>query len=48
MIELLIAIFQVNYPDGVYKVNPIGTTNMKVIHSTEIIKWLKGVKDRIV
>lgn len=48
MIELLIAIFQVNYPNGVYKVNPIGTSDMKAMRSSEIIKWFKSVKDRIV
>jgi hypothetical protein len=47
MIGTLIAIFEVNYPDSFYKVNPIDTTNMQGIHSSEIIKWLKSLKDRV-
>ena len=47
MVGTLIAIFEVNYPDGFYKVNPIGTTDMQGIHSTGIIKWLKSIKQRI-
>ena len=47
MIELLVSIFEVNYSDGFYKVNPIGTTNMQGIHASEIIKWLKDVKERV-
>ena len=44
MIGTLIAILEVNYPDGFYKVNPIDTTNMQGIHSSEIIKWLKSLR----
>ena len=47
MIELLVSIFEVNYSDGFYKVNPIGTTNMQGMHASEIIKWLKDVKERV-
>ena len=46
MIGILVAIFEVNYPNGFYKVNPIGTTDMQGIHSSEIIKWLKSLKGR--
>lgn len=41
MINLLIAIFEVNYPNGFYKANPINTTNMSGVHSSEIISWLR-------
>ena len=47
MIRTLVAIFEVNYPNGFYKVNPIGTTNMQGIHSSEIIKWLKSLKNKV-
>ena len=47
MIETLVAIFEVNYPNDFYKVNPIGTTNMQAIHSSEIIKWLNSLKERV-
>ena len=47
MIGLLVAIFEVNYPNGSYKANPIDTTNMQCIRSSEIIKWLKSLKDRV-
>lgn len=47
MLGTLINIFEVNYPDGFYKVNPIGTTNMQGIHSSEIIKWLKAFRQRM-
>ena len=44
MINLLIAIFEVNYPNGFYKANPINTTNMSGVHSSEIIYWLKSLR----
>ena len=47
MIGTLVAIFEVNNPDSFYKVNPIGTTDMQGIHSSEIVKWLKTLKDRV-
>ena len=47
MLGTLIAIFEVNYPDEFYKVNPIGTTDMQGIHSSEIVKWLRTIKQRM-
>lgn len=47
MINLLIAIFRVSYPNGVYKANPIDTIDMKSVSSSEIIDWLKSLKDRV-
>lgn len=47
MLGTLIAIFEVNYPDEFYKVNPIGTTDMQGIYSSEIVKWLRTIKQRM-
>ena len=44
MISLLIKIFEVNHPNGYFKVNPIGTTNMEAISTKEIVEWLKSLK----
>lgn len=46
MVDLLITIFEVNYPDGFYKVNPINTPDMKGIHTHEIVKWLKSINSK--
>lgn len=46
MINTLINIFEVNYPDAFYKLNPIGTTDMQAINSYEIVKWLKSLKEK--
>ena len=47
MINLLIAIFEINYSNDIYKFNPIDATDMKGIHSFEIIDWLKSFKDKV-
>jgi hypothetical protein len=44
MINLLIKIFEVNHPNGHFKVNPIGTTSMEAISTKEIVDWLKSIK----
>ena len=46
MINLLIKIFEVNHPNGHFKVkvNPIGITNMEDISTKEIVDWLKSIK----
>ena len=44
MISFLIKIFEVNHPNGRFKVNPIGTTNMEAISTKEIVDWLKSLK----
>ena len=40
----MIKIFEVNHPNGYFKVNPIGTTNMEAISTKEIVEWLKSLK----
>lgn len=47
MIELLIKIFEVSYPNEFYKVNPVNTTDMKGIHSFEIIDWFQSLKNKV-
>jgi hypothetical protein len=42
--NLLIDILNVNYPNGVFKVNPANTLNMEAMHVEELIDWLKSLK----
>lgn len=42
--ELLIDILNVNHPNGYFKVNPIGTTNMEVMSKDELVSWLKSIR----
>lgn len=42
--ELLIAILNVNHPNGYFKVNPIGTTNMEAMSKDELVSWLKSIR----
>lgn len=46
MVDLLIKIFEVSYPDGFYKANEIGTNDMRGVSSKTIISWLKSLKSR--
>ena len=48
ILNTLIAIFEVNYPDVYYKLSTGGTDNMQAINSYELIKWLKSLKDRCI
>ena len=41
--ELLIAILNVNRPNGHFKVNPIGTTNMEAMSKDELVSWLESL-----
>jgi len=47
MIELLIAILEVNHPNGKFKVNPQNTLNMKYMSTKKIVAWLKSLKERM-
>ena len=47
MIDFIISIFEVNYPNAYYKTNPINTTNMDGMFTCEIIEWLKSLKEKI-
>ena len=44
--NLLIAILNVNHPNGCFKVNPIGTTDMEAMSKDELVSWLKSLKER--
>ena len=46
-IDLLIAILEVNHPNGQFKVNPINTLNMEAMSTKELVDWLKSLKDRV-
>ena len=43
MRKLLIAVLEVNHPNGFFKANEINTTDMRGIHTDEIISWLKSL-----
>lgn len=44
MRNLIIAIFEVNHPNGFFKANELGTTDMHGVHTEEIISWLKSLR----
>lgn len=44
MRNLIVAIFKVNHPDGFFKANEFGTTDMRGVHTEEIIAWLKSLR----
>ena len=44
MRNLIITIFEVNHPDGFFKANELGTTDMRGVHTEEIISWLKSLR----
>lgn len=44
MRELLIAIFETNHPNGFFKANEINTTDMRGVHTEEIVSWLKSLR----
>ena len=44
MRNLIVAIFEVNHPDGFFKANELGTTDMRGVHTEEIISWLKSLR----
>lgn len=44
MRKLLIAILEVNHPDGFFKANELGTTDMRGVHTEEIVSWLKSLR----
>lgn len=41
---LLISILEVNHPNGYFKVNPANTLNMEVMHTEELVDWLKSLR----
>ena len=44
MRDLIVAIFEVNHPNGFFKANELGTTDMRGVHTEEIISWLKSIR----
>ena len=44
MRNLIVAIFEVNHPNGFFKANEIGTSDMRGVHTEEIISWLKSLR----
>ena len=44
MRNLIVAIFEVNHPDGFFKANELDTTDMRGVHTEEIISWLKSLR----
>ena len=44
MRNLIVAIFEVNHPDGFFKANELGTTDMRGVHTEEIISFLKSLR----
>jgi hypothetical protein len=42
--NLLIAILNVNHPNGCFKVNPIDTTDMEAMSKDELVSWLKSLR----
>ena len=44
MRNLIVAIFEVNHPDDFFKANELGTTDMRGVHTEEIISWLKSLR----
>ena len=47
MRNLIVAIFEVNHPDGFFKANELGTTDMRGVHTEEIISWLKSLSSNL-
>lgn len=47
MRNLIVAIFEVNHPDGFFKANEFGTTDMRGVHTEEIISWLKSLRSQL-
>lgn len=47
MLDLIIAIFEVNHPNGYFKANELNDPNMKAVYTEEIVAWLKSLKKRI-
>ena len=44
MRNLIVASFKVNHPDGFFKANELGTTDMRGVHTEEIVSWLKSLR----
>ena len=44
--NLLIGILNVNHPNGHFKVNPIGTTDMEAMSKDELVSWLKSLNKK--
>ena len=36
--------FEVNHPNGYFKVNSANTLNMEAMHVEELVDWLKSIK----
>ena len=44
MIDLIIAIFKVNHPNGHFKANKLDDPNISVVYTEEIVAWLKSLR----
>lgn len=47
MLNLIIAIFEVNHQYGYFKANELNDSNMKTVYTEEIVDWLKSLEIRI-
>ena len=47
MLDLIIAIFEVNHPNGHFKANELNDPNMRCVYTEEIVTWLKSLKERV-
>ena len=48
MIELIISIFQVNHPNGLFKTTDSGDVSVRYIHTSDIISWLKSLRNEYI
>jgi len=47
MLNLIIAVFEVNHPNEYFKANELNDPNMRVVYTEEIVTWLKTIKGRV-
>ena len=47
MLDLIIAVFEVNHPNGYFKANELNDPNRRAVYTKEIVDWLKALKQRI-
>jgi len=47
MLNLIIAVFEVNHPNEYFKANELNDPNMRAVYTEEIVAWLKSLKQRI-
>ena len=47
MIDLIIAIFKVNHPNGLFKANKLDDSNISVVYTEKIVAWLKSLRPQL-